>query len=255
MNTDGHGFNAKTPRGGHAGLLRRRVGEPFAIDEKQRVRGGHSNPGDGVGEHWEKDGYSYRSVCAEVRQRGDGQRAGELWTVGHQRKNAWQRLWAKVGQGLDTSVSPHEVERSPRESGEFRDCRAGLRTKDAKHDYDTVSLFRGVRDEATRKLRRKASDQRGDFGPPRRRFVTDPLKKGRDGIGANGSDCTLSLGIVVSALLQPVDPLGERAPLVAGFAVAKKLPEHDECEDSARKKDKPFPAFRHGSQMMEVLGG
>jgi len=37
-----------------------------------------------------------------------------------------------------------------------------------------------------------------------------------------------------------VEPLGERAPLVAGFAVAKKLPEHGRVRRSARKKDEPF---------------
>jgi hypothetical protein len=62
-------------------------------------------------------------------------------------------------------------------------------------------------------------------------------------------------GVLDSVLAPLVEPLRERAALVAGFAVAKELPEDGEREDSAGKEDQPFSPLRHATVIMAVLRG
>ncbi len=57
------------------------------------------------------------------------------------------------------------------------------------------------------------------------------------------------------ALVYIIEPLGNRAALVAEFLLPRceQCPYQRNCEDSARKEDDPFPPLRHNAEMMDVF--
>jgi len=91
-------------------------------------------------------------------------------------------------------------------------------------------------------------------------LVADPRQQPGYGIGADRKDSSLGLvrltgewPLGFNELPAALEPIRKRVALVAGLAVTKKKPDHTKCGDSARKKDDPFPPFRHGTVIMELL--